>query len=228
MSSFNLKPLMAGLLAAGLVGTAFAEEGQGPNVSATKAAPSASAQAVENVLLARQLAAYAGVHQDALGLVVAARMLQDNPTQDGQRQKEGGNNEVVVDPVSVESLLTQAREQSGGRTEVIAMIDETASRGASKGRSAGPLRHADRVIAGTTDVYRTSFDGGESARLGVVGDGNADIDCYVYDSNDNLVASDGDSTSTCALGWTPARTGTFIIKVKNIGSSSSTYLMVSN
>lgn len=232
MNHLNLKPLLVALLTAGLAtGVAFAEEAKGPNRGETKAAaPSESVQAVDNLLLARQLVTYAQSHKDALGLVVAARMIQDQPTQAATWTKEGGNEQASADLLSVDALLAQAREQSGGRADVLALIDETAKRGATKGRVGGPLQHADRVRGNHTDIYSSGmrFRGDEEATIGVIGDDNADIDCYVFDENGNLIDSDTDSTATCALEWYPSWTGPFTLKVKNTSSRGSDYLILTN
>jgi hypothetical protein len=208
---------------------AYAGDDKAPNQSDKKAPPSEKVQAVDNALLARQLASYAQAHQDALGLVVAARMIQDQPTQTVKREKEGGGTgEAVSDPQSVEGLLAQAREHSGGWAEVVALIDETAKRGAAKGASGGPTRHVDRVSGNTTDTFGIDFEGGEEARIGVIGDGKADLDCYIYDEGGHLITSDTDLTPTCALNWNPAWTGPFLLRVKNNGSQASTYVVVTN
>jgi hypothetical protein len=217
MKNSTFKPIIIALMAASVtMGNVYADDDQdkAPNISDKKAEHTERAQAVGNVALARQLAAYAQAHQDALGLVVAARMTQDNPTQEFQGTKEGGTKEAdVTDPLStVDGILNQAREFSGGRAEIVAMIDETAKRGGSKGATGGPVRHVDRVRAGATDMYRIKFDGLEEARVIVIGDGT-DLDCYVDDASGHRVTSDTDSTQTCALSWTPAWTGNYLIKM---------------
>lgn len=231
MTQTVLKPLTLALMTLGLTtGAAWAGDDKAPNLSDTKAAaPSASVQAVDNLLLARQVAAYAQSHQDALGLVVAARMLQDLPTQEATWKKEGGTDQAAADPLTVDVLLGQAREQSGGRPEVLALVEETAKRGGTKDSISGPIRHLDRVGGNSTDIFAgLKFRGNEEAIIGVVGQGNADLDCWVYDQGGHLIRSDTDGTATCALRWVPSWTGTFTLKVRNYSSSASNYLIVSN
>lgn len=230
MNTLNLKPLIAALMAVGLAtSVAYAGDEKAPNQSDKKAAPSEKVQAVDNVLLARQLASYAQARQDALGLVVAARLFQDQPTQAGKLEKEGGGaSEAATDPLSVDGLLAQAREHSGGRVEVIALIDETAKRGAAKGAVGGPIQQVTRVKNGYKDTWTIKFEGGEEAIIGVLGDGEADLDCYVYDAGKHLIRSDTDSTATCAMKWTPAWQGNFKLEVVNNGPRASTYALVTN
>ena len=52
-----------------------------------------------------------------------------------------------------------------------------------RGRTRGPARHTDVVSARGTDIYNLTFQGGESAVLSVLGDGDTDLDLYVYDEN---------------------------------------------
>ncbi|CAK0775793.1 conserved exported hypothetical protein [Gammaproteobacteria bacterium] len=231
MKNLNLKYLVVALMAVGLTtGMAYAGDDKAPNMSDKKAAThSEKVQAVDNLLLARQMATYASAHQDALGLVVAARMIQNQPTQEAKWDKEGGAKEVVSDPLTVDGLLAQAREHSGGRAEVIALIEETAKRGAAKGRVGGPWQHIDTIPANTMTTYSNiNFRGGEEAIIGVVGDGKTDIDCYVYDQGDHLITSDTDSTSVCDLKWNPIWTGPFTLKIKNAHSRASTYAILTN
>lgn len=93
----------------------------------------------------------------------------------------------------------------------------------------GPrVEHYDTVKPLTTDVYHLTFRGGELARVGVVGDGKTDIDLYIYDENNNLIASDDDNTSTCIAEWTPRWTGSFTVKIRNRGRLSSSYALLTN
>lgn len=231
MKALKLNPLFIALLAAGLVsGAALAEESKDPNRDSTKAQPSETAQAVDNLLLANQLAAYAQSNNDALGMVVAARMIQDQPTSPSTAQKEGGtDNDASEASITVEDLLKQAREQSGGRAEIVALIDETATRTVTKGKVGGPIVHNDRVRGNTIDIFRNlKFKGGEVAIIGVLAGSHTDIDCSVYDQNGNLIVSDTDGTSTCALRWKPLWTGPFRLEITNLGSKANSYRIITN
>ena len=79
------------------------------------------------------------------------------------------------------------------------------------------------VKAHPIDVYTLTFRAGERACILVSGDGDTDLDLYVYDENGNLVASDTDSGDKCAAVWTPRWTGRFTIKVKNLGDVYNEY-----
>ena len=61
-----------------------------------------------------------------------------------------------------------------------------------------------------------------------MGDGDTDLDLYVYDENGNLIDKDIDSTDTMLCMWTPKWTGEFIIKIKNLGSVRNYYTLWTN
>lgn len=81
------------------------------------------------------------------------------------------------------------------------------------------------VNAYTTDTYTVTFKGGEEATVLVSGDGDTDLDLYIYDENGNLIESDTDSLDTMLCSWTPKWTGKFKIKIKNLGSVKNYYTM---
>ena len=75
----------------------------------------------------------------------------------------------------------------------------------------------DRVEAESSDRYTQTFYSGESVVICVKGDGDTDLDLYIYDSNGNLVTSDTDSGDFCLCAFTPRRTQRYTIKIKNWG-----------
>mgnify|MGYP003392464767 CR=1 FL=1 len=64
--------------------------------------------------------------------------------------------------------------------------------------------------------------------VAVLGDGDTDLDLYIYDSNDNLIAYDSDYTDQCYCRWVPAWTDTFRIKIVNRGSVYNEFVLVTN
>ena len=80
-----------------------------------------------------------------------------------------------------------------------------------------------RVEAHATDVYHISFYAGELATVVVTGDGDTDLDLYIYDQFGNLVASDTDTTDVCIGQFVPTLTGSFRIELKNLGGVYNRY-----
>jgi hypothetical protein len=88
--------------------------------------------------------------------------------------------------------------------------------------------HSDVVRAYSTDVYHMTFIGREWEALVVSGDGSTDLDLYVYDENNNLIAKDDDNTDDCAVRFIPRWTGNFTVKVVNRGKYANTYTLGTN
>ena len=80
-----------------------------------------------------------------------------------------------------------------------------------------------RVEAHATDRFVVACYGREVTRVEVGGDGDTDLDLYVYDENGNLITSDTDLTDHCIVSFTPRWTGTFTIRVVNRGSVYNNY-----
>ena len=99
---------------------------------------------------------------------------------------------------------------------------------AAPGRVGGPGEINTRVEAHDTDSYEIRFYGDEVAQIIVRGDGDTDLDLFVYDENGNLVASDTDSTDVCVVTWTPRWTGNFRVRVKNLGRVYNRYTLTTN
>lgn len=92
----------------------------------------------------------------------------------------------------------------------------------------GPNYHRDVVLAKSSDVYHMRFRAHETAEIAVSGDGDTDLDLYVYDSSGNLIESDDDLTDECYVSWTPRWTGTFRVEVVNRGSVYNSYSLRTN
>lgn len=111
---------------------------------------------------------------------------------------------------------------------VVLMATVSAGPAALAGRSGGPASTMDRVQAFDTDVYAMQFAGGRTARIVVDGDGDTDLDLFVYDEFGNLIDSDTDGTDYCVASWTPAWTGTFRIEIRNFGDVYNQYRIQTN
>jgi hypothetical protein len=114
------------------------------------------------------------------------------------------------------------------RTLVVAFAACLASFPAFAGAANGPNFTSTQVLANSTDVFHVTFSGGSQATVAISGDGDTDLDLYVYDENGNLVASDLSTSDTAAVSWTPAWTGDFRIEVKNRGSVYNAYSILTD
>lgn len=111
-----------------------------------------------------------------------------------------------------------------GSVAVVLMFGACALAGAV----GGPERGASRVDAYSTNTHTVVFRGGECARVIVSGDGDTDLDLYVYDECGNRVAFDDDCTDYCVASWVPRWTGRFTIRVVNRGSVYNRYTITTN
>jgi hypothetical protein len=84
------------------------------------------------------------------------------------------------------------------------------------------------VDANSSVRYATTFLGGEMAEVVIMGDGDTDLDLFVYDENGNLVASDTDETDFGVCRWTPNWTGEFTVVVTNLGSVYNEFDIATN
>jgi hypothetical protein len=99
---------------------------------------------------------------------------------------------------------------------------------AQAGALGGGKRTVEQVDAEMTDVYNVAFYAEQEAIVEVLGDGDTDLDLYIYDENGNLIDSDTDNTDHCVCSFTPKWTGKFVIKVKNLGTVYNEYVIRTN
>jgi hypothetical protein len=80
----------------------------------------------------------------------------------------------------------------------------------------------------TKREHTVEFRGGEPAVVYVSGDGDSDLDVFVYDPAGQLVASAVGPRDECVVRWTPGRQAAFRIEVRNVGAASNWYWMATN
>lgn len=170
--------------------------------------------------------------KDAIAMITAARIRASVATTDKQRTKteSGAGKDSTKTPgatLTVDEILAEATTFAKGDKVVLAMIAEVKA-SASKGRVGGPGRTSTNVRANSTDSFTETFRGGERAAVYVEGDGDTDLDLFVYDENGNMVCSDTDGTDRMLCAWTPRWSGNFTIRVRNWGGVYNNYSMVTN
>ena len=62
------------------------------------------------------------------------------------------------------------------------------------------------------------WDANDKVTVTVMGDGETDLDLYIFDEDDNLVAYDTDYTDTCYCNFTAETSGNYTIAVVNLGT----------
>lgn len=189
---------------------------------------------------ASSLAKYGYTMQSPTALIEAARIFGTTPVQAGNFEiVEASYDSAVItekeNTISFEpkQLLAEAKKYAGKDKILLALIgkveNEIAQGGAmTRGAVGGPRYHKDRVLGKDRDCYKVKFWAKEMAEVCVSGDGDTDLDLYVYDSNNNLIGSDTDYSDECVVRWVPKWTGEFIIKIVNRGALYNNYTIWTN
>lgn len=182
------------------------------------------------------LAKYGYANYSATALVEAAKIFADTQTQPMEVEAERGKTETVAEKDNAVSfdpaqLLADARKFAGKDKVILAyvnQVEKSLKSGSTRGAVGGPKGQKDSVYGKDVNSYQVKFWAGELAEVCVSGDGDTDLDLYVYDANGNLIGSDTDYTDECVVRWVPAWTGTFIIKVLNRGALYNNFAIWTN
>lgn len=80
-----------------------------------------------------------------------------------------------------------------------------------------------RIPAHSTQEFTMWVSGPSEARLVVDGDGDTDLDLYVYDGGWELLDSDDDRTDYCVARWHQRQAGRVRVVVVNLGDVYNDY-----
>jgi len=203
-----------------------------------KKAPSKNkpSEELENLELASQLAQYGYKTFSASALLEAARIMSSIKTQDLKYES------FKQDPPAKEqtakkskagydlaSILSAAKKYADGDAKLLAAIaDVEKANQSTRGRVGGPAEKTELVPANNTLTYTMNFIEGELAEIGLRGDGDTDLDLFVFDSSDNKIATDTDYTDRCYVSWIPKWTGRYRVVVVNRGMVANQFTIRTN
>lgn len=206
------------------------------NQPAAEASPKSTSPEAQQLGLADQLVQYGYQTKSALPLIQAVQIyksLNVQPATDNLKKESEGTVSVSgniqkteVVSFDVPQILADATKFAEGDKNLLALIRDAEK--ATQGRVGGSFYRTDCVRGNDTDVWRITFRGGESARVSVCGDGDTDLDLYIYDENGNFITSDTDGLDYCVCTFNPRWTGTFYIKIKNWGRITNCYTLRTN
>jgi len=226
-----MKKILFFVLYCGLCVAVFAqvrETGTKPE-SATPVSP-----AMDALQTAYALAQYGYANSSASALIGAAEILARTQTQAMNKAGEGQTADTSNKPpkpeYTADNLLADGKKLAGRDAAMLAWAKkvEDALKITTKGAVGGPRYQIGRVAAFSTITYRVDFRANELAEILVVGDGDTDLDLYVYDINGNLIAYDEDYTDRCYVNFVPLRTLPFTIVVKNRGRVYNQFSIATN
>lgn len=209
--------------------TTYAADKKGAN--SVTAERSTNSQ-IEKINLVNQMAALARTNKDAVLMLAAAKLDAQIPKSDAPYEKKPA--ETAATPTASKppqlSLFEQASDFAKGNKALLALIAQTQkdSTAAVKGLVGGPAYTIERVEAQTSDIFAVEFEGGEYAEVAISGDGDTDLDLYVFDENENLICSSLDAGDDEYCKWSPRWTGTFYIQIQNLGTLYNEYELATN
>ena len=191
--------------------------------------------------LALEMVNYGYAYKSSLSLIEAATIIAEHPFQNlvpAQSEAstgEDGEKVKKIPEITVEKLLADATEFATDQTilyliqSVNAKIEQKKTEHvATKGRYYGPARLIHRVYGNSSYTDYIKFTGGLLAEIAAIGDGDTDLDLYVYDENGNFIKSDTDYTDNCYVSFYPKWTGLYKVVVKNRGSVYNDYVLLTN
>ncbi|OQX98797.1 MAG: hypothetical protein B6I24_04340 [Bacteroidetes bacterium 4572_128] len=234
-----MKKFVLFFIALFFVGVSFAQEKK-LNVEEKKdGTEEKKSENVEAAKVAQNLANYGYANKNALSILSAAEILaktalsEINPdkVENGKKVDESTKMKKTADALNPLSLIADARKMTNDK-HLLAIADNvekkikksSSSRGAAGGAKAGY-----KTVAGYSYVYYwVTFYGGSLAEVAVVGDGDTDLDLYIYDENGNLIVRDTSYGDNCYTSWRPNWTGSFKIKVRNRGSLYNKFFIATN
>lgn len=229
------KVMLTLALAVAAIAPAMAQQQGNNSVEPAEGSKVETPEAATMLQVAGQLVKYGYEQESALPLIQAIEIYQNvagSASRSGQKESttdaqgtDGTKQSKAT--FDVAKLLADATTFADGDENLLAIIDGLKN-GATRGATRNYATHYDSVNARSTDTYRISFRGGERACVIVSGDGDTDLDLYVYDENGNLVGKDVDNTDDCVVVWNPRWTGPFTIKIKNLGNVYNRYAMMVN
>lgn len=196
-----------------------------------------TSESLAAVKLANQILRYGYENRSTLALLDALQIFSENPTQALNATKQG----EAVDETKTEgkkaavhfdyeTVLADAKTFADGDPNLLALIDniDAEAKGAQRGNINGPSRDYYAVNGNSYLDYTASFVANQLAEILLSGDGDTDLDLYVYDSNGNLIASDTDYSDDCYVRWVPKWTGRYTIRIVNRGPVYNRFVILTN
>ena len=212
-----------------IVGTIARGDGQ-VNVNNEEKAVAAN-EDIAILVVSGELARIASDYEDAILMLAAARLEAMAVTEEVDREKMSEGDAVEADVESkpeMQSLYAMAEQYAGTNEALHAVIENSRSFVTTRGAVGGAKSGYSSVLAGDTDNYSIAYRGGKLAQIAVTGDGDTDLDLFIYDENGNRICSDTDNTDRTYCAWIPSWTAPFRVSIENLGRVYNNYRLVTN
>ena len=200
------------------------------------------AQAIRQIVSARQLIEKGINDQDALRLVWAARIFRKLLIFDGTIPQKVGASPLDVDPStqetfvqismaetfdnSVRALLPLARQYAKDNTELSNLIAETAAT-AKFGKNG--TAYLDFVPKNSIGTYVIQFGAKKSAAIFIESqESKSELNLIIRDRFNKLICEDRKSGPTAHCEWTPIESGEFYVQVINAQGQDQNFIMVTS
>lgn len=234
MMSFKRSALLA-TAAATLAGAAMAQDQSGQNLGTGSGQLTPAAAAVATATDALSLAGWARESQDAEAMLVAARMLAsvgtlgqgDEPEATVSSSDAAAPGAASGAAPTASALFDEAVELAEGDPAIIDRISSARS-SASRGLVGGAGSWVRDISARSSVSYQMRAEGGYLWNVIAAGDGDTDVDMEVFDQNGNLICRDIAPYTRASCSFTPAWTGTFTVRISNLGNVWTRTLIMSN
>ena len=189
----------------------------------SKEAIGQASEASQSFQLAASLSTYGYANKSALPLIQAAQIVKESGMKETQEKTEDSGTAKQSDQkkgeisLDVTKLLADAKKFAAGDKTLLALIDKVNS-SATRGSTVGVEYITHNIPANGYSWITRTFYANSFCEAAVKGDGDTDLDLYIYDENGNLIARSVSYSDREYVSWRPSWTGTFKIKVVNRGN----------
>jgi hypothetical protein len=119
----------------------------------------------------------------------------------------------------VDSMLSEAQLFAAGNDALMTIIDQTkeAAKSMARGSVSGSGYWRRKLSARSYVNLRQRYIGNETAEVALRGDGDTDVDLFVFDARGNQICRSTTYSDREYCRWVPRWTGDFVIRVVNHG-----------
>jgi hypothetical protein len=188
-------------------------------------------EGIKNIMLARQLVVYGYKNSDGMSLLEAAKIYSQwnlqHLTLESSKTKSGKEVKELQDPFNIQKLISDALKFSGADPNVKKFADQLSSY--------VPKETRQSVFIGVYEldglnalVLELRYKEDKSAVVVAEGDGNADIDLYIIDQYENVLARDEDESYKCQVNFYPKKDDKYYVMVVNRSTNPTAFAIATN